>query len=129
MEVQEVILRTENNLPITIRRNRSISVTGTVVDDHGLKELMEELRAKETPEQKEQQRLYKEAVSQFEERVWADLKAMPHAPLDPLGNPVSRETHRIKWEHYSTGTYDDSTGLELFASRPYIEPIKSEYDK
>ena len=128
MEVQEVILRMNNNLPIAIRRNRSHTISCTLTDDTGLKELMEKLRSEETPEQKEQQRRYEEAVKQFEECVWAELEAMPHAPLDPVGNPVTRKTHRIEWDHISTGNYDDRTGLELFASHPYIEPIKSEYD-
>ena len=129
MEIQEIILRMDNLLPIQVRRNRSISVSCSLTDGQGLKELLEKLEGEETPQQKEAKRKQNEAIKLMEEEIWLEIEAMPQTPCDPLGNPITRKTHRVEWDYTFTGRTDRSTGLELYRFYPYIQPIKSEFDQ
>lgn len=129
MEVKKIVLEMDSQLTIEVRRNRSVSVSCTLADDHGLREALEKLKGEETPEEREEKRKLNEAIKRIEEEIWKEIEAMAIAPLDPLGNPVTRDEHHIQWDYTFTGRLDPRTGLELFTIFPYIEPIKSEYDK
>lgn len=128
MKVREVILQTDDNLKIQVRRNQSIQVNCAMVEDHGLTALLADIENKKTTEQKEAEKRHHLAMRQLEEDLWRQVEEMPEPPRDPLGNPVTRETHRIQWDYTFTGQYDQN-GLEHIYIYPYIEPIKSEYDK
>ena len=129
MEIKKIILEMDNHLCIEVRRNRSLSVSCTISYEGELKEAMEKLKGEETQEKKEEMRRHEEAIRQIEEEIWKEIEAMAITPIDPLGNPVTRDEHHIQWDYCNLGKTDPRTGLEVFSIFPYIEPIKSEYDR
>ena len=128
MEVIKVVLQMDDNLKVEIRRNLSVSVACTLADDSNMKETLKKLMGEITPEMKEAEERQDRLRRHYEEEIWKQIQEMPKPPVDPLGNPVTRETHRIEWDYTFTGQYD-ANGIEHIYLYPYIEPIKSEYDK
>ena len=63
-----------------------------------------------------------------EEQIWLQLEALEIPPRDLLGQVVTRYTHEILWE--PTGVeHKRPDGSVVCEMRPYIQPIKSEYEK
>lgn len=109
---------------IEIRRNLSISASFTCKDPDGLRKLF--------PEQSEEQKAVTAAFERSrkltENRIWLQIEALETRPRDHFGHVVCRETHEICWE--PTGEEKPGpNGSTIMMMRPYIQPIKSEYEK
>lgn len=108
---------------IEIRRNRTISCK-VISDGAGcLKDLF-----KMSKEQKDQQDRYERLRQKNEARLWALIEKSKTPVLDLLGQPVRKETHEICWEPTGKET-KHRNGVVTLEMKPYIQPIKSEYEK
>lgn len=110
-------------MKIEIRRNRSISAGFTCKDTKKLKDLF-----KMTEEQKALIAAFDRQRKLTEEQIWLQIEALETPLRDPLGQAVTRYTHEICWE--PTGVeHKRPDGSVIGEMRPYIQPIKSEYEK
>jgi len=109
MEIEEIIIVLENGWRIPIRRNRSL-IFECKLDKESVKKLRD-LFEKESKQDSHEGRI--------SSTIW---KAVESSIItDPLGNRVTKKTHRISWEPFP---YERTSVL-----RPYIEPIESELHK
>lgn len=109
-------------MKIEIRRNRTISFTCTGPTPDGILDLFPKMPEEFAKKNQE----YDERRKAAEERIWKAVEESDIEVRDCSGELVRRETHEICWEE--TGEKEEiQDGIFLMKLRPYIQPIKSEY--
>jgi deoxyribodipyrimidine photolyase len=109
-------------MKIEIRRNRTISFTCTCKPADGILNLIPKMPEEFVRKNQE----YDERKKAAEERIWKAVEESDIEVRDCSGKLVRRETHEICWEE--TGEKEEiQDGIFFMKLRPYIQPIKSEY--
>lgn len=111
---------------IEIRRNLSIIASFTCKNPDRLRELFPE----QSEEEKAMAAAFEHQRKLTEEQIWIEIEALETPPRDHFGRVVCRETHEICWERIEEeDEVEGPNGSTIVKMRPYIQPIKSEYEK
>lgn len=108
---------------IEIRRNRTLTISGTMKASDEAIRFLNGTMPKLTSEQEKIMEQGEQMIANIKEKIWDYIDEHPTTDLD--GYPITRETHLIDFD---TKTVEKDGAQWAVVDKFYIMPKKSEYE-